>query len=101
MPATTSAGLSIDSATAAVLTHAIYIETQSGTTITNGLYMGNAGTFTTAIRLAGTISNTFAFTNNDSGIVHGGAAAAAVAGYVKLLVGATAYRIPYLVNADS
>jgi len=70
MPAATSAGLSIDAATSAVLGHAIYIETQGGTTITNGLYMGNAGTFTTAIYLGGTITNFLNLTSaGNSGFV--------------------------------
>jgi hypothetical protein len=34
-------------------------------------------------------------------IVHGGAAAAAVAGYLHIKVNGTAYRIPYLADTDS
>ncbi len=34
-------------------------------------------------------------------IVHGGAAAAAVAGYLHIAVNGTQYRIPYLANSDS
>ena len=56
MPAN-SIGLFINTGSSAVLTHAVYIETQNGTTITNGIHLANAGTFTNLIDAGGTITN--------------------------------------------
>ena len=56
-------------------------------------------TVTSGIRASGAFTNLFELANG-SGCVHGGAAAAAVAGYIKIKEGGTAYRIPYLLDSD-
>jgi hypothetical protein len=67
----------------------------------NGILMSSTGTMTNGFSLSGTITNLFTFAANGAGIVHGGAADAAVQGYIKMVVGSTAYRIPYLADTDS
>jgi len=56
---------------------------------------------TDAFYMSGTITNAFVFEANGSGIVHGGTAAANVAGYVKIKAAGTSYRIPYLIDSDA
>lgn len=64
------------------------------------LIVDSTATVTSGIRASGTFTNLFELANG-SGCVHGGAAAAAVAGYIKMKEGGTTYRIPYLVDSDS
>ena len=66
-----------------------------------GLRMSATGTLGAGLYMTGDITYALNFGANGAGIVHGGAAAANVAGYVKVKVGATAYRIPYLLNSDA
>lgn len=52
------------------------------------------------IRVSGALTNLLELANG-SGCTHGGAAAAAVQGYITVSVGGDPYRIPYLANSDS
>jgi hypothetical protein len=65
------------------------------------LAVDSNATVTAGIRASGAFTYLFDFAATGSGITHGGAAAAAVAGYISIRVGSTAYRIPYLVDSDS
>ena len=65
------------------------------------LMESGAHTITNAFSFTGTITTLIHFGASGAGIVHGGAAAATVSGYVKIMVGTTVFRIPYLVDADS
>jgi hypothetical protein len=67
----------------------------------NGILLSSTGTCTAGINMTGTITSAFVFGANGAGVVHGGAAAAAVQGYISIKVGSTAYRIPYLTDANS
>lgn len=65
------------------------------------LAVDSGATVSAGIRASGAFTYLFDFAATGSGITHGGAAAAAVAGYLKVRVGSTAYRIPYLADSDS
>ena len=71
----------------------------SGAHISDGIFMNGADTIINGITMWEDITNAFRF-GTASGVVHGGAAAAAVAGYIKIVVGSAAYRVPYLANTD-
>jgi hypothetical protein len=65
------------------------------------LAVDGSATVTAGIRASGAFTYLFDFAATGSGITHGGAAGAAVAGYIKARVGSTAYRIPYLADSDT
>ena len=70
---TTSYGLIVRTETAGILNQALRIETNSGTTITNGIWANNAGTFTNLIQVGGTIVNFLNLTGaGNSGFVTSG-----------------------------
>jgi hypothetical protein len=60
----------------------------------------STATVAAGIRMTGTITSAFSFANG-SGVTHGGAAAAAVQGYITVSVAGNPYRVPYLANSDS
>ena len=84
LPAATSAILKLDTRASAVVTHGVYIEVTTGTTLTNALYINNAGTSTNFLKFS-----------TDAAPV--GAAVTACGGSDKsllILVNATPYYIP-------
>jgi len=91
LPATTSIGLDISSRTSATLTHGLYFYIQSATTMTNAIYIENAGTLTNPIKFSAVITNAVSVTS-ESPLVD--ISATANAGYIRCMVGATVRYIP-------
>lgn len=64
------------------------------------LAVDTGATVTSGIRATGAFTNLFSLVTG-AGCTHGGAAAAAVQGYLTISVGGNPYRIPYLADSDS
>ena len=64
------------------------------------LAVDSVATVAAGIRATGAFTSLFSLVTG-AGCTHGGAAAAAVQGYITISVGGNPYRIPYLANSDS